>query len=122
SERNRSHRAGLRGSVTCENCARTILPAEKTIIESSRPPCETEGRVHATGSSLTRSGESGASVPSVREPRRERLRAGHPGSARWHGTFSDRLRDFSFLACDGQVRTGEQLDCNGQPAGYVESP
>ncbi len=58
----------------------------------------------------------------MREPRRERLRAGHPGSARWHGTFSDRLRDFSFLACDGQVRTGEQLDCNGQPAGYVESP
>jgi pullulanase-type alpha-1,6-glucosidase len=32
------------------------------------------------------------------------------------------LRDFSFLASDGVVRTGAELDYNGQPAGYAESP
>ena len=32
------------------------------------------------------------------------------------------LRDFSFLASDGTVRTGAQLDYNGQPAGYADSP
>src|SRR5665648_224029 len=29
------------------------------------------------------------------------------------------LRDFSFLASDGQLRTGAELDYNGQPAGYA---
>ncbi len=32
------------------------------------------------------------------------------------------LRDFSFETSDGTVRTGEQLDYNGQPAGYADSP
>ena len=32
------------------------------------------------------------------------------------------LRDFSFLASDGQVRKGSQIDYNGQPAGYADSP
>ena len=32
------------------------------------------------------------------------------------------LRDYSFLASDGQVRTGAELDYNGQPAGYASSP
>ncbi|WP_456788130.1 pullulanase-type alpha-1,6-glucosidase [Cellulomonas sp. P5_C5] len=32
------------------------------------------------------------------------------------------LRDFSFLTSAGTVQTGEQLDYNGQPAGYADSP
>lgn len=32
------------------------------------------------------------------------------------------LRDFAFETSDGIVRTGEQLDYNGQPAGYADSP
>jgi len=32
------------------------------------------------------------------------------------------LRDFSFLASDGQVRTGAEIDYNGRPAGYAQSP
>ncbi|MDQ2625337.1 MAG: pullulanase-type alpha-1,6-glucosidase, partial [Actinomycetota bacterium] len=32
------------------------------------------------------------------------------------------LRDFSFLAADGTVRSGAELDYNGQPAGYADSP
>jgi pullulanase-type alpha-1,6-glucosidase len=32
------------------------------------------------------------------------------------------LRDYSFMTSDGTVRTGEQLDYNGQPAGYADSP
>ncbi|NTW42496.1 MAG: pullulanase-type alpha-1,6-glucosidase, partial [Cellulomonadaceae bacterium] len=32
------------------------------------------------------------------------------------------LRDFAFLTSDGTVRTGEQIDYNGQPAGYADSP
>ncbi|NLF05253.1 MAG: pullulanase-type alpha-1,6-glucosidase, partial [Actinomycetales bacterium] len=32
------------------------------------------------------------------------------------------LREFSFLAADGEVRSGAELDYNGQPAGYADSP
>ncbi len=32
------------------------------------------------------------------------------------------LRDFSFETSDGSVRTGAQIDYNGQPAGYASSP
>jgi len=32
------------------------------------------------------------------------------------------LRDFRLLASDGTVRRGDQLDYNGQPAGYADSP
>ena len=32
------------------------------------------------------------------------------------------LRDFSFLTSAGTVQTGEELDYNGQPAGYADSP
>jgi pullulanase-type alpha-1,6-glucosidase len=32
------------------------------------------------------------------------------------------LRDFSFLTSAGSVQTGEELDYNGQPAGYADSP
>ncbi|RYV52243.1 pullulanase-type alpha-1,6-glucosidase [Pengzhenrongella frigida] len=32
------------------------------------------------------------------------------------------LRDFELLASDGTVRTGEEIDYNGQPAGYADSP
>ncbi|WP_263118535.1 pullulanase-type alpha-1,6-glucosidase [Cellulomonas fimi] len=32
------------------------------------------------------------------------------------------LRDFAFTTADGAVRTGEQIDYNGSPAGYAESP
>ncbi|HEY3438299.1 MAG TPA: pullulanase-type alpha-1,6-glucosidase, partial [Actinotalea sp.] len=32
------------------------------------------------------------------------------------------LRDYSFTTSDGQVRTGAQIDYNGQPAGYADSP
>ena len=32
------------------------------------------------------------------------------------------LRDFEFLASDGTVRTGAQVDYNGAPAGYADSP
>jgi len=32
------------------------------------------------------------------------------------------LRDFSFETSDGSVRTGAQIDYNGQPAGYADSP
>ena len=32
------------------------------------------------------------------------------------------LRDFKFLASDGTVRTGAQVDYNGAPAGYADSP
>lgn len=32
------------------------------------------------------------------------------------------LRDFSFLTSAGVVQTGAELDYNGQPAGYAESP
>jgi len=32
------------------------------------------------------------------------------------------LRDFSFETSDGSVRTGSQIDYNGQPAGYASSP
>ncbi|MEV7974364.1 pullulanase-type alpha-1,6-glucosidase [Cellulomonas sp. NPDC089187] len=32
------------------------------------------------------------------------------------------LRDFSFTTADGTVRTGQQIDYNGAPAGYAESP
>jgi len=32
------------------------------------------------------------------------------------------LRDFAFRAADGQVRTGAEIDYNGQPAGYADSP
>ncbi len=32
------------------------------------------------------------------------------------------LRDFSFQTSDGSVRTGAQIDYNGQPAGYADSP
>ncbi|MCU1430907.1 MAG: alpha,6-glucosidase, pullulanase-type [Actinotalea sp.] len=32
------------------------------------------------------------------------------------------LRDYAFLASDGTVRTGAEIDYNGQPAGYADSP
>ncbi|MCV2395450.1 pullulanase-type alpha-1,6-glucosidase [Actinotalea sp. M2MS4P-6] len=32
------------------------------------------------------------------------------------------LRDFSFETSDGTVKTGAELDYNGQPAGYADSP
>ncbi|WP_372594996.1 pullulanase-type alpha-1,6-glucosidase [Actinotalea sp.] len=32
------------------------------------------------------------------------------------------LRDFAFETSDGSVRTGAELDYNGQPAGYADSP
>ncbi len=32
------------------------------------------------------------------------------------------LRDFSFETSDGSVKTGEQIDYNGQPAGYADQP
>jgi hypothetical protein len=32
------------------------------------------------------------------------------------------LRDFSFTTSDGTVRTGAQIDYNGQPAGYADQP
>ena len=32
------------------------------------------------------------------------------------------LRDFSFVTSDGTVRTGAEIDYNGQPAGYADSP
>ncbi|GIG27380.1 pullulanase-type alpha-1,6-glucosidase [Cellulomonas denverensis] len=32
------------------------------------------------------------------------------------------LRDYSFLTSDGTVRTGDQIDYNGSPAGYATSP
>ncbi len=32
------------------------------------------------------------------------------------------LKDFSFETSDGSVRTGAQIDYNGQPAGYADSP
>nr|WP_243738154.1 pullulanase-type alpha-1,6-glucosidase [Cellulomonas shaoxiangyii] len=32
------------------------------------------------------------------------------------------LRDYELLASDGTVRRGDQLDYNGQPAGYADSP
>lgn len=32
------------------------------------------------------------------------------------------LRQFSFTTADGTLRTGEQIDYNGSPAGYAESP
>src|SRR5690606_42066049 len=32
------------------------------------------------------------------------------------------LRDFAFTTSSGEVRTGAELDYNGQPAGYASSP
>ncbi|WP_338068835.1 pullulanase-type alpha-1,6-glucosidase [Cellulomonas endophytica] len=32
------------------------------------------------------------------------------------------LRDYAFLTSDGEVRTGAEIDYNGQPAGYADSP
>lgn len=32
------------------------------------------------------------------------------------------LRDFSFETSDGSVKSGEQIDYNGQPAGYADQP
>ena len=60
-------------------------------------------------------------VPANGSEAAQLTRAQHDGDLVRLG-LAGNLRDFSFLASDGQVRTGAQLDYNGQPAGYADSP
>ncbi|GEL96537.1 pullulanase-type alpha-1,6-glucosidase [Cellulomonas terrae] len=48
-------------------------------------------------------------------------RAAHDGDLVRLG-MAGNLRDFAFLSSAGTVQTGEELDYNGQPAGYADSP
>jgi len=51
----------------------------------------------------------------------QRARAQHDADLVRLG-LAGNLRDFSFLAADGSVRAGSELDYNGQSAGYADSP
>ena len=81
-------------------------------------PFDEDPRVQGFGSGLFTQ-PNGAPVNGGEEQQLARLR---------HSTdlvrlgLAGNLRDFSFLASDGRVRTGAELDYNGQPAGYAESP
>lgn len=48
-------------------------------------------------------------------------RAAHDGDLVRLG-MAGNLRDYAFLSSAGTVQTGEELDYNGQPAGYADSP
>lgn len=60
-------------------------------------------------------------VPANGTPAEQLARAAHQADLVRLG-MAGNLRDFAFLASDGRVRAGDELDYNGQPAGYADSP
>ncbi|WP_182111944.1 MULTISPECIES: pullulanase-type alpha-1,6-glucosidase [unclassified Actinotalea] len=81
-------------------------------------PFDEDPRVQGFGSGAF-TDPNGAPVNGSQDEQRARLQ--HQADLVRLG-LAGNLEDFAFLASDGTVRTGAELDYNGQPAGYATSP
>lgn len=81
-------------------------------------PFDEDPRVQGFGSGVA-TDPNGAAVNGTEAE--QLARAAHQGDLVRLG-MAGNLRDYAFLASDGTVRTGAEIDYNGQPAGYADSP
>jgi len=81
-------------------------------------PFDEDPRVQGFGSGAA-TDPNGASVNGTAEEQLARAR--HQADLVRLG-LAGNLRDFAFRTSDGQVRSGAEIDYNGQPAGYADSP
>ncbi|WP_024287088.1 pullulanase-type alpha-1,6-glucosidase [Cellulomonas sp. KRMCY2] len=81
-------------------------------------PFDEDPRIQGFGSGAY-TDPNGAAVNGTEDEQLARLQ--HQGDLVRLG-LAGNLRDYSFVASDGQVTTGAELDYNGQPAGYATSP
>lgn len=81
-------------------------------------PFDEDPRVQGFGSGSA-TDPNGASVNGTAEQQLARVR--HQADLVRLG-LAGNLRDFAFRTSDGEVRTGAEIDYNGQPAGYADSP
>jgi pullulanase-type alpha-1,6-glucosidase len=81
-------------------------------------PFDEDPRVQGFGSGVA-TDPNGAAVNGTQAE--QLARAAHQGDLVRLG-LAGNLRDYTFVTSDGTLRTGAEIDYNGQPAGYADSP